>query len=73
MFNLQQEDDDGQSASKHPTATQKRNLQINKAMDQLVKAQKEKDTDTAKQIFDWAEANGHVQVQDKYIQLFEGE
>ena len=73
MFGLETEDDDGQSASKHPTATQKRNLQINKAMDQLVKAQKEKDTDTAKQIFDWAEANGHVQVQDKYIQLFEGE
>ncbi len=70
MFNLEQEDDDGQSASKHPTPTQKRNLQINKAMDELVKAQKEKDEDTAKQIFDWAEANGHVQVQDKYLQLF---
>ncbi len=39
-------------------------------MDELVKAQKEKDVDTAKQIFDWAEANGHVQVQDKYLQLF---
>ncbi len=71
MFNLEQEDDDGQSASKHPTATQKRNLQINKAMDELVKAQKEKDTDTAKQIFDWAQANGHIQVADKYIKLFE--
>jgi hypothetical protein len=71
LFLLETEDDDGQSASKHPTATQKRNLQINKAMDELVKAQKEKDTDTAKQIFDWAQANGHIQVADKYIQLFE--
>lgn len=71
LFLLETEDDDGQSASKHPTATQKRNLQINKAMDELVKAQKEKDTDTAKQIFDWAQANGHIQVADKYIKLFE--
>ena len=71
MFNLQQEDDDGQSASKHPTKSQKMSMEIRRALDGLVKAQKDKDTDTAKQIHDWAEANGHVQVLDKYIQLFE--
>ena len=70
MFNLEQEDDDGQSASKHPTATQKRNIQINKAMDGLVEAHKTKDIEKATQIWEWATDNGHTQVQDKHIQLF---
>jgi hypothetical protein len=70
MFGLETEDDDGQSASKKLTATQKRNQEINKAMEALVEAQKNKDIEKATQIWEWAEDNGHTQVQDKHIQLF---
>jgi len=70
MLGLPTEDDDGNSASKKPTPTQKRNLEINKAMDKLVEAHKNKDIEKATQIWEWAEDNGHTQVQDKHIQLF---
>ena len=70
MFGLETEDDDGQSASKKLTPTQKRNQEINKAMEALVEAQKNKDIEKATQIWEWAEDNGHTQVQDKHIQLF---
>jgi hypothetical protein len=70
MFGLETEDDDGQSASKKPTATQKRNSEINKAMEKLVEAQKNKDLEVATQIWEWAEDKGYTQVQDKHIQLF---
>ena len=70
MFGLETEDDDGQSASKKPTATQKRNSEINKAMEKLVEAQKNKDLEVATQIWEWAEDKGYTQVLDKHIQLF---
>jgi len=70
MLNLRTEDDDGNTSSKHPTATQKRNMDINKAMDKLVEAHKNKDLEVATQIWEWATDKGHTQVQDKHIQLF---
>lgn len=70
MFLLETEDDDGQSASKKLTPTQKRNQEVNKAMDKLIEAHKNKDLEKATQIWEWAEDNGHTQVLDKHIQLF---
>ena len=70
LFLLETEDDDGNTSSKHPTATQKRNMDINKAMDKLVEAHKNKDLEVATQIWEWATDKGHTQVQDKHIQLF---
>ena len=67
---LETEDDDGQSASKKLTPTQKRIQEVNKAMDKLIEAHKNKDLEKATQIWEWAEDNGHTQVLDKHIQLF---
>ena len=70
MFGLETEDDDGNSASKKPTPTQKRNLKINEAMDRLVEAHKNKDLESATNIYEWAVDKDYVQVIDKHIQLF---
>tara|TARA_R100000687_G_scaffold63453_1_gene51333 strand:- start:223 stop:783 length:561 start_codon:yes stop_codon:yes gene_type:complete len=70
MFGLETEDDDGNSATKHLTPTQKRNLDINKAMDKLVEAHKTKDLETATNIYEWAVDKDYVQVIDKHISLF---
>ncbi len=70
MLGLPTEDDDGNSASKKPTPTQKRNLEINKAMDKLVEAHKNKDLESATNIYEWAVDKDYVQVIDKHIQLF---
>ena len=73
LFLLETEDDDGNTSSKHPTATQKRNMDINKAMDKLVEAHKNKDLEVATQIWEWATDKGHTQVQDKHIQYLEND
>ncbi len=70
MFGLETEDDDGQSVSKQPTASQKRSAEIIKAMDKLVEAHKNKDLESATNIWEWADDNDYVQVKDKHIQLF---
>ena len=70
MFLLETEDDDGQSVSKQPTASQKRSAEIIKAMDKLVEAHKNKDLETATNIWEWADDNDYVQVKDKHIKLF---
>jgi hypothetical protein len=70
MFGLETEDDDAQSVSKHPTASQKRSAEIIKAMDKLVEAHKNKDLETATNIWEWADDNDYVQVKDKHIKLF---
>ncbi len=70
MLNLRTEDDDGNSATKTPTPTQKKNMAINKAMDKLDEAKKNADIETATQIYEWAEDNDYVQVIDKHIKLF---
>ena len=70
MFGLETEDDDGQSVTKQLTPTQKKNQAIVKAMDKLVEAHKNKDIETATNIYEWAEENDYVQVIDKHIKLF---
>jgi hypothetical protein len=70
MCGIAQEDDDGNSATKTPTPTQKKNMAINKAMDKLDEAKKNADIETATQIYEWAEDNDYVQVIDKHIKLF---
>ena len=70
MFGLETEDDDGQSVAKQPTPTQKKNQAIVKAMDKLTEAHKNKDLETATNIYEWAVENDYVQVIDKHIQLF---
>ena len=70
MFGLETEDDDGQSVSKHPTASQKRSQSIIKAMDKLTEAHKNKDIEAATNVYEWAVDKDYVQVIDKHIQLF---
>ena len=70
IFGLPTEDDDGQAVSKQPTASQKRSAEIIKAMDKLVEAHKNKDLESATNIWEWADDNDYVQVKDKHIQLF---
>jgi hypothetical protein len=70
IFNLRTEDDDAQSVSKHPTASQKRSQSIIKAMDKLTEAHKNKDIEAATNVYEWAVDKDYVQVIDKHIQLF---
>ena len=70
IFNLRTEDDDAQSVSKHPTASQKRSQSIIKAMDKLTEAHKNKDIEAATNVYEWAVDKDYVQVIDTHIQLF---